>query len=322
MSVLLPMLVEETGLSALDLHAIISDAPSRYKVYQIAKRTGGKRIIAQPAREVKVLQYALIKHVLNRLPIHSAATAYQSGSSIRANAERHAGIGPILKYDFKDFFPSLRASDWGQYCRDNSVFEAKIDVWISSQIMFRRASRGAILRLAIGAPSSPQLSNILMSSFDEKLSAAVAPEKVNYTRYADDLTFSAPRTGFLNVVDRRLRALIREFDSPRLTINEKKTVLATNKYRRVVTGLVLSNDGSVSLGRDRKRLIRSMVHHALVGKLSHPEIVKLSGMLAFVQDVEPAFLERLREAYGDEVFIRIRASKKLKWGERERGDNQ
>ena len=42
------------------------------------------------------------------------------------------------------------------------------------------------LRLAIGAPSSPRLSNILMLEFDTKISGMVAKEKVTYTRYADD----------------------------------------------------------------------------------------------------------------------------------------
>jgi RNA-directed DNA polymerase len=41
------------------------------------------------------------------------------------------------------------------------------------------------------------LSNILMHGIYDRIFAAVASDYVTYTRYADDMTFSAPRTGFL-----------------------------------------------------------------------------------------------------------------------------
>ena len=257
------------------------------------------------------MQRALIAHVLSKLPVHSAATAYQPGTSIRANAERHIHNGPILKYDFKEFFPSLRDNDWDKYCKTHTLFGSDEDIWISTRILFKRTPGSTVLRLAIGAPSSPQLSNILMHDFDKRMTALVEASKVTYTRYADDLTFSAPRTGYLNIVDKALRQTLKDMRSPRLTINEEKTVLATKKYRRVVTGLVLSNDGAVSLGRDRKRLIRATLHHAQTGKLSRDEVVKLAGILSFAQDVEPTFLVSLKKTYGEDLIARIKATKKV-----------
>ena len=57
MSVLLSMLSAETGLFEGDLLKIIRTAPRRYKTFLIPKRSGGMREIAQPAREVKLLQH-------------------------------------------------------------------------------------------------------------------------------------------------------------------------------------------------------------------------------------------------------------------------
>lgn len=309
MSKLLPILVEGTGLSELDIRRIAANAPHRYKTYRIPKRSGGYRLISQPAREVKALQRALVDGFLSQLPVHSAATAYRSGASIRANAAAHAANGPILKFDFSDFFPSISADDWRKYCVRHSLFRDPEDVEMSCRVLFHSSIFHRGLRLAIGAPSSPMLSNILMYDFDLVVSEAVSEEQVVYTRYADDLTFSARRTGYLTGVRKILNRAIASIEFPKLTVNADKTVLATKKYKRMVTGLILTNDHKVSIGYARKRGLRAALHNYKYGKLSLREQARLAGMLAFVNAAEPNFLNVLREKYGDEL---IDALKKLR----------
>jgi hypothetical protein len=65
---------------------------------------------------------------------------------------------------------------------------------------------------------------------------------------------------------------------------------------------VLANDKTVSLGRDRKRLIRATMHRATLGQLTQAEALRLAGNLAFVNAVEPDFLARLERKYGIEVL--------------------
>jgi RNA-directed DNA polymerase len=263
-SKLLRLLVAVSGLSEYDVRTIIVTAPSRYKTYTIPKRSGGERTISQPAREVKFLQRIFLEEVLAKLPVHTAATAYRQGTSIKDNAAAHAGGGAILKLDFKDFFPSIVAADWEKYCKTHLVFDNEDDARLSASLLFSRSKFGSVLRLAIGAPSSPALSNVLMAEFDARVSKAVVKDKVTYTRYADDLTFSARRAGNLVGIERILRRIIRETESPSLRLHEEKTVLATKKFRRVVTGLVLADDGAVSLGRHPthpRRAIAPPVRH-------------------------------------------------------------
>jgi RNA-directed DNA polymerase len=298
MSIIVPILIDATGLNEHDLRAIIRNAPIRYKRYTIKKRNGDDRAISQPAREVKALQRALLAGVLNNLQVHSSATAYRPDISILSNALAHARSGTIMKFDFKNFFPSIRARDWEIYCKNARLFEDPEDILLSTKILFHKAKKSIALRLAIGAPSSPHLSNILMRQFDERISEAVAPDLVTYTRYADDLTFSAHRTGFLTGVKSALERVIREIRSPRLTINEDKTVVATKKYRRQVTG-------NVSIGHERKRNLRAAVHRSQQGLLNDAEEAKLAGFLAFVHAVEPDFLEKLKSKYGEELINKI-----------------
>lgn len=305
MTKILEALSVETGMRSLDLQRIMMSAPLRYKFYSIPKRSGGLRRIAQPAREVKTLQRALQKILLNDLPIHKCATAYREGISIRDNAAAHAENGPILKLDLQSFFPSLKASDWAMYCRSTGCLTDHDDIVLTSHLLFHREPGARTLRLAVGAPSSPILSNLLMHEIDLQIFSAVSGDYVTYTRYADDMTFSAPRTGFLTGVMSKVAKIIRTTKSPSLSINNSKTTYVTKKYHRTVTGLTLTNDNKVTIGRSKKRKISASVHYAMLGKLDKSELQVLSGMLAYVNAVEPAFLDSLRRKYGADTVAMI-----------------
>jgi retron-type reverse transcriptase len=315
MSAIVRTLAIETGLDVNLVERIIRTAPVRYKTYQIPKRSGGTRTISQPAQEVKLLQRAIIDVLLRKFPIHDAATAYREGLSIKDNALRHVGDGPILKMDFKDFFPSIRSPDWVRYCEDTGALRDENEVRLTTLLMFQLPRGSNVLRLAIGAPSSPFVSNLLLYEFDEKVSAAVAPDHVRYTRYADDITFSAPRTGHLVNVERQVRGILRDLKFPRLTINDEKTTRVTRKFGRKVTGLTLTNDGKVSVGRERKRLLHAQVFNASKNELNADEILRLKGMLGFVNSVEPDFINVLRRRYGQAIVAYIQ-----KFGEPRAGD--
>lgn len=302
MSKVLTYLSQETGLSEGLINKIISTAPRRYKVYTIPKRRGGDRTIAQPAREVKLLQRALLSGPLKNIKIHSAAMAYRPGISIVENAKRHAGLSAILKMDFSNFFPSITSFDWRQYCRETGLFSDEMDVELTSSLLFRQIGRSSRLRLAIGAPSSPLVSNALMFEFDNKVQELVAKDKVTYTRYADDLTFSAPRTGYLNNVVKNVSKTLADISYPKIRINSEKTLVATTKYRRNVTGLILANDGRVTVGRYRKRLLSAMVNRAKANMLTQAQKQYLAGYLAFVSSVEPNFIAALSNRYGSYVI--------------------
>src|SRR5882724_8852090 len=105
---LLDELTVSIGLAVPDLLRIIVTAPKRYKVYTIPKRNGGVRIIAQPSRELKVLQRFLLDRYLRKYPIHPAAMAYERGRNIFENAAQHIDNSVFLKLDFEAFFPSIK----------------------------------------------------------------------------------------------------------------------------------------------------------------------------------------------------------------------
>ena len=296
----------ENGLSIADAVLILSSAPRRYKSYYIPKRAGGLRLISQPAREVKALQYWFMASCQKRLKVHPAASAYRKGRGIRRNAAAHRDGNYILKMDFADFFPSIRAADIRAYLRALApclVDENDIE-WIVRLVCFR-SKEDAGLRLSIGAPSSPWLSNVLMFEFDRRVSKACVGTDVVYTRYADDVTFSSSAPDALRQTEERVRRIVAELETPKLIFNSKKTIMLSRRMQRRVTGLVISNEGAVSLGRARKRMIRAAVHHMARGLLNEEAKLRLRGLLAFAQDVEPEFVERLSKRFEARVGVSL-----------------
>jgi len=287
------------------LEYLIRSAPYRYKVYQIPKRTGiGLRTIAQPAKEVKTIQYWVVKNIFPKFRIHQAASAYIPGKNILNNAEVHSDKPYLLKIDFCDFFPSIKGDDFFKYSQaNNDISISEADLHRLVRILFWLPKRKNDFQLSIGAPSSPFLSNSIMFNFDSQIFNYCVENDICYTRYADDLVFSMHNMKKRGEVLAKVEEILASQAFPTLKINNRKTVFGSKAHRRIVTGLILSNDGAVSLGRGRKRLIRAQIHHMLKGKLSEEETSNLRGMLAFARDIEPEFVESMEIKYGKQLIV-------------------
>jgi RNA-directed DNA polymerase len=272
-------------------------ASYRYKTYQIPKKAGGFRTINHPARELKLIQRWLIKNLFERLPTHKSATAYKKGASVYRNAAMHRTRSYLLKVDFKDFFPSIKGIDISSLLRTNASFlRGLISGPADLELVRRLVCRGD--ELTIGAPSSPIISNLVMFQFDDEWSRYCRERSIIYSRYADDLFFSTSQPNILQDVLTELRRNLARRRSPSLRINEDKTAFSSRKRKRLVTGLVLTPTGEVSLGRHRKRFIKSLVFRSTQHQLRPEELASLRGMLSYVKSVEPSFIERLRNKYG------------------------
>lgn len=282
---------------------LASTASHRYKRYEIPKKTGGMREIFHPARELKLVQRWLLRNVLLRLPVHAAATAYQPRSTIRRNAEIHADNNFILRIDFQDFFPSIRGGDVERILNTNRQHLAEeevsdLDIWFIKQIVCR------LDHLTVGAPTSPVLSNAIMFEFDSMWSQNATTAGVAYTRYADDLYFSTNQPNVLSDLKQRVELYLKEGRRPLLRINEAKTAISSRRWRRLATGLVLTSDRKISLGRHKKRMLKALVWKLKQGELPAAEIASLRGWISYARSIEPDFVVALTEKYGLDLAAR------------------
>jgi RNA-directed DNA polymerase len=296
---ILERIAPETGLNSAYIALVARTATHRYKTYQIPKATGGLRTIDHPARELKLLQLWLVNNLFSQLPVHEDAYAYRKGRNILAHASVHAAQNYLLKVDFRDFFPSITGLDVFRVLETNaSIISPPLnidDYGLVRSLVCRRD------RLTIGAPSSPALSNAVMFEFDTYWAERCRSDQVIYSRYADDLYFSANRPNILSILLTELRTDLQRRESPRLIVNETKTAFTSRKRRCLVTGLVLTSDRRVSLGRAAKRKIKSLIFQHGRGNSDSEGATSLRGLISYVRSVDPRFIATLQRKFGPKL---------------------
>lgn len=302
------VLVEISEFIEKDIEEIISDyltAPRKYKEFKIQKKSGGLRTICQPSKDVKVYQYAIIEKILNNFSIHDSATAYRDQRSIYHNALPHKDSVWILKLDFKDFFHSIRPEHLKSFLLDMYEGISNIEIDIINHYLFWMDGVDRKLKLSIGAPSSPIVSNIVMYKFDKSVCDICLKHNVIYTRYADDLTLSANSRECLLEVENELRLLVEETQAPLLVLNEKKRVLIGKNKSKRITGVVITHENKLSVGRYKRKKVRAMLHLYVNNKLDEKDIPILHGTLSYIKSIEDNYYIALRDKYGYAVFTRL-----------------
>lgn len=299
-------LLSKLPISETQLNALILRSPYIYKKYSIPKKSGGVRQIAQPARATKYLQRMLIELIYENLPMHDCVTAYKKGASIKKNALAHCNNSYFAKFDFKDFFTSIKGTDLVAHLVKHSkdTFTEK-DLEDISRISCIKSNGREALNLSIGAPSSPIISNTILYDFDLAVNEWCYENNIVYTRYADDLTFSTNVKNKTSIIEPFIRDVVRRLDYPNLRFNTKKTIFLSKKHQRKVTGLIITNEGNISLGRNRKRLISSMIHKFKLSILPEIDVPQLQGLLGLAKDIEPNFIERMNLKYGKETISEL-----------------
>lgn len=297
-------------ISVENLLMFLLNAPKMYKVYRIPKRTHGYRVIAQPTKQLKEYQRKFINIFFPYLPVHEYAMAYQKNKNIQQNAEIHKNNSYLLKMDFENFFNSITpALFWNEWENINPYIFDENEKNLFSRLLFwnpnRKRTQRENLILSIGAPSSPLISNFVMYRFDKLITQYCLDKNINYTRYADDLTFSTNIKNILYQIPVEVSKNLNLLFGNKLRINNSKTVFSSKAHNRHITGITITNNNKLSLGRERKRYIRALVHQYKYAQLEKADIQYLKGLLNFCKSIEVSFIHSLAQKYGNETLKNI-----------------
>lgn len=238
------------GIKWNDFKIIISNSNKMYYDFSISKKSGGKRIISMPDKKLLIIQKRIQEKILNNIIVHENAYGFVRNKSIKDNAKIHLNKEMILNIDLKDFFPSIHRgrvyyifNNICQYDNNTSYCLTKLTTYKNS--------------LPQGAPTSPIISNIVAFMLDVRLSKIAESFKINYTRYADDITFSGIKgsinESLLNIVTN----IIKECG---FKINDKKTRFASYAGRQEVTGLIVNNT-EINVPKNYIREIRQELYY-------------------------------------------------------------
>ncbi len=274
----------ESRLSKGFIYRCSKFADHQYFTYPLPKKSGGTRLIAQPSRDLKALQAWILRNILDCLVVSPACKGFEIGSSISQNALPHIGSNAVLSIDLEDFFPSIHASRvW--FVFHTIGYSPRIAAILTSICTYKGA-------LPQGSPCSPKLANLVCLRLDARLLGYVGKRGIGYTRYADDLTFSAYSGAKLWRAYKTIQKIILDES---FTINNEKTRFSGPSRQHRVTGLVVTNT-SVGIGRGRLRELRVKLYQLCTKKTASScikEIRHVSGWLAFVRGVDPVRLRQI-----------------------------
>jgi RNA-directed DNA polymerase len=294
--------------------------PLRHYRYQwLEKRLGGTaRLIESPKWRLKTVQRRVLREIVERIPPHEAAHGFCRGRSIRSFVAPHLGRSVVLKIDLQDFFPSISPPRVVAVFRTAGYPEdvaqtlaALCTNWVPDDVWRDFPARGGPRdrwrheglfgrpHLPQGAPTSPALANLCVYRLDCRLAGLAQSVGGHYTRYADDLLFSG---------DDALKRSVRRFSAAvgaivreeGFAVNGHKTRIMRQASRQSAAGLVLNRHANVP--RDEYDRLKATLHNCMrhgpssQNRAGVPDFrAHLQGRVAFVESINPARGQRLRE---------------------------
>lgn len=82
-------------------------SPKCYEAFLIPKRSGGKRLIVAPNRQLKYIQRRLSDILYKLYNPRKIAQGFVKGRNVLTNAGQHTGKALILNVDIQDFFGAI-----------------------------------------------------------------------------------------------------------------------------------------------------------------------------------------------------------------------
>ncbi|WP_169728790.1 retron Ec67 family RNA-directed DNA polymerase/endonuclease [Salinarimonas rosea] len=257
------------GFSPSSITFILYNLPpaTKYKTFSIAKRSGGTRLISAPEPRLKSLQRRLAdllqecRDEINALPENkkSRSHGFERQRSILTNANIHKRKRYVFNIDLENFFPSFNFGRVRGFFIKNKKFqlEPKIATLIAQIAIHNN-------ELPQGSPCSPVISNLVADALDRRLDRLARQNRCRYSRYADDITFSARVRDFPADIavptganfdpSAVLQSIIA---SSGFAINPNKTRMQYSMSRQIVTGLVVNEKPNIR--KEYRRTLRAQV---------------------------------------------------------------
>lgn len=276
-----------------------------YRTFEIPKKDGGIRQIEAPNDDLKRTLGILNRYLQSVYLFEKSSAAYgfvvgikndDDRRNVLTNARKHIGKPYLLNIDLADFFHSITR-------------ERILKVFTEAPFRFKRELPDVLAdlctyrdRLPMGAPTSPVLSNLACMELDRDLTILANSLFWNFSRYADDMTFSSDTP----ITPDNINSLRKIIADAGFTLNEQKLKLYGPNDPKTVTGILLEdNDTTLDpsyldlLDEEIKRLSEVMRAQNEAGQINTRWIEQLKqqirGRMAFAGFVLKRKSERFIE---------------------------
>lgn len=243
------------NLEQEDLYLVYS-SPT-YHTFEIPKRNGDLRTIFAPAPNLKKLQRKiaekLSKYYSESLPDSVMGfvktAAWKKKRDIVSNARKHRKSKYLINIDIENFFPSIKTEHVAKVLNEIIKLDNE-GVQIIRQILMKDDS------LPPGSPASPILSNLVFKPIDLAIEHFCRGEKIIYTRYVDDMTFSSKK----EITKTQICTIVDILTKHNFRVNEDKTVIYKKNDIKEITGIAII-DKKLALCESTIDEIKSNIHY-------------------------------------------------------------
>ena len=209
-----------------------------------------------PERRTIEAPTGILKHILEKLSdglqwIYSDHRTYSAHGYIRSvkndpdkrsiftNARRHLGKKYMLNIDLESFFHQIDERkvklifSHGQFFS----FNTETEDFLTKMVCYHG-------RISMGSPASPPLSNFATIDLDKELELWTRHQRIIYTRFVDDLSFSSDRP----ISEKHFEIITDFLNSHQFSPNPNKIKWYGPTDIKEVTGLIVGS--AISLPKD------------------------------------------------------------------------
>ena len=247
------------------------------------------RTIDNPSKELKRVQSKILRRLLSQFDLPDFLYGAVAKKSTRDHALAHLGAKTVVSIDIKGYFENVSSKHVYLVWRD--VLGCSPEV---SRVLTKLTT--CAYHLPQGAPTSPALANLFLSSIFGPVLDFCRTENIIITTWLDDIVFSGLNARQAMEVTRQTLA------HNGLTASRRKRKIGGSKATKIVTGVRL---GAKQPRASRSKMgdIRAGIENLSRGKVTsrgrEADIKSLTGRIAQVESICKADAARLKRLLGE-----------------------
>ena len=269
-----------------------------------------QRTLYRPDKKLKAFLVFLNTFLFERLAVNERVVySYRKGVNPHEVAFAHAHSRAFFQTDIENFFGSI----------DRALVQSTI---LSQEERIPISDLSAHIKrildlttmdgvLPIGFPTSPVISNVCLTPFDNDLENHCVISDLIYTRYADDIVVSGQSRKALEGIESRLNELLSHHFGDSLKLNRAKRKLTAVGRKTRILGMVVLPNGQVTIDMKLKKKIEVLLHFFVRNRQKFLDmsggdidagIQKLGGYINYINAADKPYLTKLKRKFGATVI--------------------
>ncbi|AMC33140.1 reverse transcriptase domain-containing protein [Janthinobacterium sp. B9-8] len=268
------------------------------------------RVIYSSSKKLKDFHKFLNLFIFDFLHISiDSVFSYRKGYNVVDAVQMHKNGKYFFQSDIVDFFPSIHENLVKSTLKHSleSTPILDLDKYLDLIIKLTMINNN----LPIGFSTSPLISNAVLLDFDEEILSYCRKKNIQYSRYSDDIIFSAENIEEIIEVPIVVEKCLISHYNNTFKINKSKSKIKHIGGKVKILGMVIMPNGSLTIDSKLKNIIETLLHLYRTDKQKLKEISendlengikKITNYLNYINAVDANYLLKLKKKYGPAII--------------------